>query len=124
MGKALDIKVSFQDEDSQEVISVLQEVGAEEIQEIKQRGATGIEVVILGIIAAYALTNFITKILRLWKCGVVVDARGTPILTTKNCDLPPGSVLFISQEDTKLQLNEPSEFQISDLILKLFNGSS
>ena len=124
MDKALDIKVSFQDEDPQEVISALQEVGAEDIAEIKQFGMTGIEIAVVGVLVAYALTNLIMKLLQLWKCGVIVDARGTQILTKKNCDLPSGTVLIISLDGTETKLHEPSELQINDLISEIFKGSA
>ena len=125
MDKPLEIEISFQGEDVKEVISALEEVGAEDIEEIKQLRMTGVvEIAVVGVIVVYALTNLLIKLLRLWKCGVVVDARGTTIFTEKNCDLPRGSVLIISSDGTESQLNEPSELQINDLISQLIESDS
>lgn len=115
MDSELEIKVSFQDEVVEEVVSVLKKVGAKDIEQIKKLGMAGIDDVVLCVVVIYALTDFIFKLSNLWKCGVVVDARRKRILTEKNCDLPRGTVLVISPDGTKSKLFKPSKFQISEL---------
>lgn len=49
------------------------------MEQVNQRGFTGVEVVIVGILLANALTNLVIRLSPLWKCGVLVDARGSRV---------------------------------------------
>ncbi len=114
--KQLPVDVSFKDEDSQMVIAILNEIGGEKVEAVKQRGLTGIEIVVVGVIVASALANLVIRLLPLWKCGVVVDARRERVLTEKTCDLPRGSVLIVSRNGTETKLHQPSEVQVNSAI--------
>ncbi len=118
MDNGLDLELSFADEDAQKVLSILNQAGAADVQEVKQFGAVGIEFLVIAIIAAQALANILIKLLPLWKCGVVVDARGPRVLTKKNCDLPRGHVLVFTKDGTQYKLHHPSEFDLTALIEK------
>jgi hypothetical protein len=118
MSAALDFEISFRDENASDVISIIDQVGGEDVKEVRQHGAFGIEVLILAVIAAEALASIVMKTLQLWKCGVVVDARGPRILTKKDCELPRGTVLVFTRDGTQFKLDRPSEFDIASLIGK------
>lgn len=118
----LDIEVSFKDENPLDVMTILEKVSAQNVENVSQRGLTGIEFVIVGTLAVSALSNLILKLLPLWKCGVIVDARGKKIVTKKNCDLPQGTVLVIHPDGTEAQLNQPADIDMKSLIAELLPG--
>ncbi|NEU77626.1 hypothetical protein [Nostoc sp. UIC 10630] len=120
----LKVKVSFDDEPTQDVLAALQEVGAADVEELEQHGVLGIGTVILAILVGNAFYRLVASLLRLWKCGVIVDARGSRVVVKKDCDLPPGSVLIIKLDGTKVTLNEPSAPQIEVGVGGLVGGQN
>jgi hypothetical protein len=114
----LNVKISFRDEPREQVRAALEDVGATEVHEIPQLGMIGIDDVIMVALALSALVGLIAKIIRIWSCGVVVDARGEKVLIKKECDLPRGTVLVIAKDGTKSTLHEPAEAVISEIIKK------
>ena len=116
MATAFRVEVSFKDEPPNRVSALLNEVGATDVKQAQQRGLTGIEIVFVGMLFADTLANLVIKLTPLWKCGVVVDARGSTILTKKDCNLPRGSVLVFSPDGTKAELHQPSEIDIQSVI--------
>jgi hypothetical protein len=120
----LEIEVQFGDETPQDVFSALKEANARDVKELKQKGMIGVDMVILGVILANALTGLVAKLLRLWKCGVVVDARGSKVVVEKNCDLPRGGVVVVKPDGTEVTLNEVTETQLQDLIGKFGSANS
>jgi len=118
----LKIEVAFQDEEPDEARAALEVAGVENIQEIKQSGLTGIEIVIVGILVTNALANLVAHLWRLWKCGIIVDTRGSTVLTQKNCDLPQGTVLMISPDGVETTLDEPTDIELKTLIDALIPG--
>ncbi len=124
MDEPLKVDINFADEPLNEVLSVFKDVGAKNVKQVSQRGLTGIEIVIVGTIAASGLANLVIRLAPMWKCGVVVDARGARVLTKKDCDLPRGTVLIISPKGTESKLHEPSELQIKSLIEVFAKGKS
>lgn len=121
---SISIRIAFTDEDPDEVLSALKEAGAEDVEQVQQRGLTGIEFVVIGVLVAKALTALVIRLAPLWKCGVLVDARGSRVRTEKNCDLPRGSVLFIGKDGAESTLHEPSEPELKSLIGRLLSGAS
>jgi hypothetical protein len=115
---ALQVDISFSDEDPKQVLSILKGAGARDLKQSSERGLTGIEDVIVGVLVISALANVVIRLAPLWKCGIVVDARGTRILTTKECNLPNGTVLVISEDGIETRLNEPSEVQLKELLVR------
>lgn len=118
----LNVDVAVMDESPEDIQTALKEVGAENVKEVKQRGFTGIEIVVVGTLVANALANLIIRLTPLWKCGVIVDARGSRVLTKKDCDLPRGTVLVISPDGTQSKFHQPSEIDSGSLI-KAYLGS-
>lgn len=114
----LQVEISFRDEKPQELRSALEEVGATEIKEIQQKGMVGIEWLYWAVLGLGAFISLVTTIMRLWNCGVVVDARGAKLRIERNCDLPRGTVLVISKNGTQSKLHEPSNEQLDELIKK------
>lgn len=122
MADQLSIDVTFRDEDADEVVSLLDELGGQDVERVKQRGMTGIEILVVVVLASQALANLIIKLIRLWKCGLVVDVRGPRVSTEKNCDLPRGSVLVISPDGTETKLHEPSQLELDSVIKAALSG--
>ena len=119
MNNMIEVDISFKDENVSEIIFSMQEAGVENVEEVKQRGLMGSEIILFGVIAATAIANLIIRLLPLFKCGLIIDARGEKILTEKSCDLPQGTVLVIGPDGTQSKLHEPSELEIGSLIEKL-----
>ena len=124
MTNSIEFDLSFKDESAQEALSVLKEVGAKDAVQVPKRGFTGVEIAIIGILGAQAFANLIIKLLPLWKCGVVVDARGSKVATRKDCSLPQGSVLVISKSGIQTNLERPSGFEMNSLIEKIISEAS
>jgi hypothetical protein len=118
MENGLNLELTFADEDTPEVLSILNAEKAQDVQSVRQSGAFGIETLVLAVIAAQAVANLIMKILRVWKCGIVVDARGPRVITKKNCDLPRGSLLVFTKKGEQFRLDQPTDFSVKDLIDK------
>ena len=116
------IEVSFSDENQTEVEAVLKDAGATSLRTSKPAGFTGLELVILGAVAAPTIGNLILKLSKLWKCGAVVDARKSKIVTEKNCDLPRGTVLVIGPDGVQSKLHEPSELEVKSLLETLLKS--
>ena len=112
-----DVEFAFADEDIAELRGVLEEEGTEEIGEADDSEfLPGILVVIGVVIAVVALTNVIIKLSRLWKCGIIVDARTDVLRTQKDCDLPRGTVIVLEKDGTRHTMHEPSEADLKGLI--------
>lgn len=118
MDNGLNLELTFADEDTPEVLSILKEAEAQDVHPVRQSGALGIETLVVAVIALYAITNVLIKILRVWKCGIVVDARGPRVLTRKNCDLPRGSILILTKKGEQLRFDQPSDFDLKGVIEK------
>jgi hypothetical protein len=110
------IEVSFSDENQTAIANVLNEAGVANLKVSKPVGFAGLELLMLGAIAAPMIGNLIIKLSRLWQCGTVVDARNSKIVTEKNCDLPRGTVLIIAPDGVQSKLHEPSEIEVKSLL--------
>ena len=120
----LNIKISFRDGSPLAMKSALEAVGAVEVEEVQQRGMVGIATIFLGVLVVSELVSLVAKIVRMWSCGVLVDARGPKLLVEKNCDLPRGDVLVISPDGTQSKLHEPSDTDLNSLIKTIGLGRS
>ena len=112
-GFAVDIRLGSDRPDP--VLAILREVDAKNIQQSKERGFGGVEVVIAVTLLAKGLANLVVRLLPTWQCGVTLDARPSPILIKKNCDLPRGTILIINPDGTRKSLQQPSTQQIQSL---------
>ena len=110
------IEVSFSDENQADVEGILKDAGVVNLEVSKPAGFTGLELLLLGAVGVPTLGNLILKLSRLWRCGAVVDARKSKVVTEKNCDLPRGTVLFIGPEGVQSKLHEPSELEVKSLL--------
>jgi hypothetical protein len=107
---AVDINIGSDRPDS--VLAILREVDAKNVRQVKERGLGGVETIVVGILVAKGLANLIIRLLPMWQCGVVVDARAARVLTEKNCDLPRGTVLVINPDGTRAKMPQPSAQQL------------
>lgn len=119
MTREIDIEVTFGDESPEQVQSLLEQLGAHDVVQQKQRGVTGIEIAVVGMIAVQVIANLVIRLLPLWKSGVVVDARGSRIFAYKDRDLPRGSVLVLAKDGTQSKLHQPSELDVNGLLSTL-----
>jgi hypothetical protein len=117
----LAVDIALGNEPLDPVLTILREVDAEDVNQLKQRGLGGMETVVAGIVLAKGLARVVIRLLPSWKCGIVIDGRGSRVLTEKNCDLPHGTVLIINTNNTRSKLVQPTEseiqFQIEGLAL-------
>ena len=110
------IDLFLEGEDTAAMRKMLEDSGARQISRVSQRGLTGIEELLLAIIAAQALANLIIRLLPLMNTGVMVDARGSKVSIRKDRSLPNGSVIVITKSGEKSTFHEPSEVTISNLL--------
>jgi hypothetical protein len=114
-GEGLKVDIHLEDDPPDPVKAVLTQVDARDIHVVNKSGLSGVETVVAAILLAKGLANLVVKLLPMSKCGMVVDARATPILIEKNCDLPGDTVRVINPDGTRKSLLRPSARQIQDL---------
>jgi hypothetical protein len=112
-----DVEFAFSDEETKALTAILEQEGASNVEEVAEQDFLPvIGVIVAAVIALDALVNVVIKLMRVWKCGLIVDARGSIVRTEKNCDLPRGSVLVFTSDGTEHSLHEPKEEDIAALI--------
>jgi hypothetical protein len=112
----LKVDIALGEDASTDVLAVLRQLDARDVKEVKQRGLSGIETIVVGLMSVKALAGLIVRLLPMWKCGVLVDARGARVVTEKNCDLPGGTVLVINQNGAQTKLAGPTDAQVQLLV--------
>ncbi len=112
----IDLELTFSDESPEQIQALLEQLGASDVVQQKQRGAAGIEFAFVAMIAVQVLANLVIRLLPLWKAGVVVDARGSRVFTYKDADLPRGSVTVLAKDGTKSTLHQPSELDVNGVL--------
>ena len=116
MDESINVDISFGIEPKEPILRSLKEAGATNVREVKERGLSGVEIVIIGIVALTGLTNIIIRLSQLWVCGSVVDARGRRVLIERSCDLPRGTVVLIAPDGVRTQLEKPSEVSLMKIL--------
>jgi hypothetical protein len=106
--------------DSDDVTLVHEYLTHENAAQVETLGDEGflpiVGVVVAAVIAVTALANVVIRISRIWKSGVIVDARGPVIRTEKSPTLPRGTILVFSKDGTQHQISEPSTLDLASLI--------
>jgi hypothetical protein len=115
MDRAVELEILFRDERVEDLKSVLTDSGAAGIQSRSERGWAELEWVLGCTIALSTLANLVIRLLPLWKCGVIVDARGAKISVQKSCDVPAGSVLAFTQGG-EMRFYKPTTLEINSLL--------
>jgi hypothetical protein len=110
------LEVSFRNESVETATDVLAACGGTNIETERSHGLTGIEVVLVAVVGIRGLGEFVAQMTRAWKCGVIVDTRGSSVHTEKNCDLPRGDVLVITSDGQEVTLHEPAGLDLEALI--------
>jgi hypothetical protein len=110
------VDIALGNEPLDPVLTILREVDAHDVKQIKQRGLGGMETIVAGIVLARGFAILVVRLLRSWKCGIVIDGRGSRVLTEKNCDLPHGTLLIINSNGTRSKLVQPTESEIDSQI--------
>jgi hypothetical protein len=108
-------------ESQQGAANTLRDVGAEDVKELRQHGLTGVEIVIVGVIAATALGNLVIRLSQLWTCGSVVDSRGTRVMVKSTCDIPRGHVVLVAPDGVETKLERPTELSIGEILSSVRN---
>ena len=117
------VEFTFADEDQEAVAAIMREEGAGEVDVITDAGILPVvALIVAGVMAVNALVNVIIRLVNVWKCGVVVDARGETIRIRKNCDLPRGSVLIFPKDGTVTTLKD-SDLDVAGLLTALQKGN-
>ena len=118
------MQVLFQDEDVDQSKLIMEEAGVEGVHEVRQRGMTGVETLILGAITIKLLAELTIKLVNSWKCGMIIDTRGGTVQQTKNCDLPSGSVIILTEAGDEAMLERPSETDLAKLFREMLSRGS
>ncbi len=121
--KSFEIEVIFQHEATEAVLSTLKEADARNVVRGDEHGFLGIGEAILGTVLAHSLIKLISRLIQLWKCGVIVDARKPKLVVEKNCELPRGSVLILNADGTQATLHKVTEEQLKVKLGKLVDIS-
>ena len=122
--ETFEVDISFRDEDVSETEKSLKESGAESFRRIEEMGLTGVEVVIVTIVGVQALVNIVIKLSRIWRCGVVVDARSSRVRTVRDCSIPRGEVVVIGNDGDRVTFDHPSEATILPALSDLVGSAS
>ena len=117
------IDVVFEDEDPQLVITLLNDIGAAEVQQVNRSGFTGIEILVAAVIFK-GLPSLIGSISQQFKKGVIVDARGKRIQVQKSEDLPKGDILVITPPGVRSELHQPADADIGGLLKQILPHAS
>lgn len=113
----LSVELSVDSEEAESAAELLRSEGGEEVEELEEAGILpGALVVVVGLIAVSGLANVIIRLSRAFACGTIVDARGDPVRTTKDPNLPKGTVVVIAADGSQATVHEPSEVDLKDLI--------
>jgi hypothetical protein len=116
---SLDVEFLVASEDATLVCKFLSDEKADRIEQFEDEGFLPVVgVVVAAVIAVKALANVIIKLSRLWKSGVIVDARGPVIQAKKAPNLPRGTILVFSDDGTRHELSQPSTLELASLIQK------
>lgn len=120
--KVIKFDISFRDEPIEAVLDATADAGATEVHQVRQRGFAGLEWLVVGMVVLPMFVNLVIKLAEIWKCGVRVDARTSRVLTEKDCELPGGSVLVITEKGS--QLYRPGELSVPKIsdVLKGLSG--
>jgi hypothetical protein len=110
------VDIALGQDSPSDVLALLQKLEAQNVKQVKQRTLNGIETIVAGVLLLKRLATLIVRVLPLWNCGVVVDARGSRILTEKNCDLPRGTVLVIHPDGRQSKADKPTEAEMESLV--------
>jgi hypothetical protein len=70
--------------------------------------------IILGAIALVGLIHVVKNLVDDFQVGVVVDARGDKVVTTKDRSLPRGTVVLIAKDGDKVTLEQPDKETLAD----------
>jgi hypothetical protein len=121
MADRIEVQLTFRAESAEELKAILHEVGADNIEPRPGLGMVGIETVLVCFMLAEETAKLISKLVRSWKCGVlvVVGADGK-VSTEKNCDLLPGSTVLVRPDGTQVTMQEPTEPQIGSWFTETF----
>ena len=124
MAEQIEMELTFKGESADEMKSILAEAGADKVEVRPARGLVSLETVMLGFLLAEEAATLISKLVRSWKCGVVVvvDANGKKVSTEKNCDLPRGSALLVRPDGTQVTLQNPTEPEIGSWFKDAFKA--
>jgi hypothetical protein len=112
------VDLSLKSEDPATIKAMLEEAGARQVDQVSEKGLTGIEISFLAVITLTALANLVIRLLPLLQVGVVVDARGSRVRISEG-GLPRGHVLVLTKDGEKSTLHEPSEVELLPLLQQL-----
>lgn len=107
----------IEEREAEVLTGLLEGAGAADVEALEDEGFLPLAgVLVVAVIAVSALANVVMMVLRLWKTGVVVDARGSVVRTQKDAALPRGTVLVLTKAGTRHELSEPSALDIASLL--------
>lgn len=113
----IDVTFSPADEaEERDAEAALKAAGAGKIRRMEEYGLSGLEIAFLAIVSVQTLVNIVIRLSRLWSTGVVVDARGSKVRTTRSTDLPSGTVIVIGKDGDQIKIDNPQEVSLQDAV--------
>lgn len=119
MASDFSIDVFLEGEDPTAILNNLQDAGAGQIKQVKEKAFTGLEIALFAIIGTQALANLVIRLSSLAKAGVFVDARGSKVTIRKDRVLPRGSIIILTNDGQKSTFHGPKEVTIANLLQNL-----
>jgi hypothetical protein len=72
--------------------------------------------IILGAMAVVGLVHVIKNLLDDFQVGVVIDTRNGKVVTTKDKNLPRGTVVVVSEDGQSVTLEQPDKETLNDAV--------
>jgi hypothetical protein len=121
---SLGVEFVFADEDPTALQALLRDEDASDVELVTEKALLPIVgVVVAATVAMTGLTNVLTRMVRLWSCGSIVDGRTATVHVTKNCDLPRGVMIVFTPDGVRHEIREPAEADLSPLVAELVSRS-
>ena len=120
----IDVTFTPQDEnDEKETFTAVESAALGEIRRVEERGLTGVEIALIALVSVEAFAAVIALLYRQWHAGVVVDARGSKVRTTRDPNVPRGVVIVIQKDGVRTEMHEPQDEQLLSIITQLARAS-
>jgi hypothetical protein len=114
----IDVTFTPQDEnDENETFTAVESGAPGAIRRVEERGLTGVEIALIGLVSIQAFAAIITRLSRQWHAGVIVDARGSKVRTTRDATVPRGVVIMIRNDGVRTEMHEPQDEQLLSTIV-------
>jgi hypothetical protein len=107
----VDVRIELgEDDDAEAVVTRLSAEGGAFAEE------ESLTAVVAGAIAVVGLAKALKGLWDDFRCGVIIDARGSSVIVRKDAALPRGSVVLINKAGEESRVDQPDAESLNDLI--------